>query len=159
MAIVTISALSGCTLIPIEPDDTHTATVEPSEGLLRTDASQITAELYAQYEAWKTVGFKEGGLSKIGVDCSGFVYLTFRNRFSVTLPRNTARQAETGIEILQRDLRAGDLVFFKTGMFDKHVGIYVEKRTFLHVSKKKGVTISSLDNTYWKKRYWKARRI
>jgi len=144
---------SGCTLVPIKPG----APAIPSS--LGSDTERIESELYAQYHAWKTVGYRHGGMSKNGVDCSGFVYLTFRDRFGVTLPRSTAHQTEEGVEIMQRDLRAGDLVFFKTGVFDRHVGIYLEKQKFLHVSTKEGVTISSLDSTYWKKRFWQARRI
>jgi len=147
--------LSGCTLIPVEKD----RRVEPARGSLGGDYPKIKSQLYAQYTSWKSVSFKNGGLSKNGVDCSGFVYLTFLERFEITLPRSTTGQAETGFGIPQRDLRAGDLVFFKTGFYAKHVGIYLEKRTFLHVSQQRGVSIGSLDNTYWKKRYWQARRI
>jgi len=147
--------LSGCTLIPVEQDQR----MGPAQGSLGGDYPRIKSELYAQYADWKAVDFKHGGLSKNGVDCSGFVYLTFLEKFGVTLPRSTAQQAETGGEILQRDLKAGDLVFFKTGIFNRHIGIYVENRTFMHVSQARGVTISSLDNPYWKKRYWQARRI
>jgi len=39
------------------------------------------------------------------------------------------------------------------------VGIYLEKNKFLHASQKKGVTISRLDNVYWKSNYWKSVRI
>jgi len=98
-------------------------------------------------------------MSKEGVDCSGFVVLTFRDRFDVVLPRSTRDQAERGVRVRQRSLRSGDLVFFKTGFFSRHVGIYVGQRTFLHVSGKKGVTMSSLDNRYWSRKYWQSRRV
>ncbi len=94
-----------------------------------------------------------------GLDCSGFVYLTYQSRFGMTLPRTTQRQAKFGRKISPRRLQPGDLVFFKTGWFDRHVGIYVEDRRFLHVSTKNGVQLSSLEDPYWRKRYWKAVRI
>jgi len=56
-------------------------------------------------------------------------------------------------------LRAGDMVFFKTGIFTRHVGMYIDKGNFLHVSSSKGVTISSLEDPYWASAYWKAQRI
>jgi len=56
-------------------------------------------------------------------------------------------------------LRTGDLVFFKTGIFIRHVGVYLERGRFLHASTSHGVMISELGDVYWKSRYWKARRI
>ena len=116
--------------------------------------------LYSQFSEWKAVKYRFGGLSKNGIDCSGFVYLTYLDNFSIQLPRTTKQQVQSGVKVSsQSDLKAGDLVFFKTGVRQKHVGIYLEKRTFLHVSTKKGVIISRLDNPYWKKRYWRAIRV
>lgn len=116
--------------------------------------------LYSQFSEWKAVKYRFGGLSKNGIDCSGFVYLTYLDNFSIQLPRTTKQQVQSGVKVSsQADLKAGDLVFFKTGVRQKHVGIYLEKRTFLHVSTKKGVIISRLDNPYWKKRYWRAIRV
>jgi lipoprotein Spr/probable lipoprotein NlpC len=68
-------------------------------------------------------------------------------------------QARLGKEVRKDDLRAGDLVFFRTGKTSNHVGIYLEKNKFLHASQKKGVIISRLDNVYWKSSYWKSVRI
>jgi len=116
--------------------------------------------LYNQFSEWKAVKYRFGGLSKKGIDCSGFVYLTYLDNFSIQLPRTTKQQVKKGVKVnTQANLKAGDLVFFKTGVRQKHVGIYLEKRTFLHVSTKKGVIISRLDNPYWKKRYWRAVRV
>ena len=145
--------ISSCTLIPIEPG----ALTIPSS--LGNDPGRIKSELYQQYDAWKNVGYRHGGMSKNGVDCSGFVHITFRDRFGVSLPRSTSQITKEGVQIMQRDLIPGDLVFFKTGTFTKHVGIYLEKGKFLHASTSEGVTISSLDNKYWKRCFWQARRI
>ena len=68
-------------------------------------------------------------------------------------------QSKIGKEIRKDDLKAGDLIFFKTGSASEHVGIYLEKNKFLHASQKQGVTISRLDNVYWKSNYWKSVRI
>ncbi|MGB8668056.1 MAG: NlpC/P60 family protein, partial [Serratia inhibens] len=55
----------------------------------------------------------------------------------------------------------GDLVFFKTGAGENglHVGIYDTNDQFIHASTSRGVIRSSLDNVYWKRAYWQARRI
>ena len=54
-----------------------------------------------------------GGLSKEGVDCSGFVYLTYLSNFGIELPRTAAQQSREGRPIAPRQLQAGDLVFLK----------------------------------------------
>lgn len=125
----------------------------------QTDFNHIQKALYSQFNDWQGVRYQQGGLSQDGIDCSGFVHLTFKSKLGLHLPRTTWMQARSGNEIRKDDLRAGDLVFFKTGAASNHVGIYLEKNKFLHVSQKKGVTISRLDNIYWKSSYWKSIRI
>jgi cell wall-associated NlpC family hydrolase len=118
-----------------------------------------TQALYSQYSEWKNVRYRRGGLSKSGVDCSGFVYLTFDSRFDIQLPRSSTQQVLLGRPIPQRELMAGDLVFFRTGKYQRHVGIYLESRKFLHASTERGVMISSLDDRYWSRAYWTAKRV
>lgn len=119
----------------------------------------IKSKLYAQFHEWQGVRYQLGGLSKRGIDCSGFVYVTYNSRLGMKLPRTAMLQSKLGIEINKNNLKTGDLVFFKTGAFTKHVGIYLEKNKFLHASLSKGVTISRLDNVYWRSKYWKSVRV
>lgn len=119
----------------------------------------IKEKLYAQYAQWKGTKYKLGGLNRNGIDCSGFVFITFKSKLGIVLPRTTNLQVATGKDIERNQLQAGDLVFFKTGRFFRHVGIYLEHGKFLHASTSLGVTISKLDNVYWKSKYWKAKRI
>jgi cell wall-associated NlpC family hydrolase len=121
--------------------------------------SQVSSALHTQYNGWQGTPYRLGGLSKKGIDCSGFVYLTFKQRFGITLPRTTKAQVKQGDKISRRKLKPGDLVFFKTGWRTRHVGIYIGNGKFLHASTSKGVIISKLDNVYWKKKYWRAQRI
>jgi len=123
------------------------------------NSNWVKQVLYAQYEQWKTVKYKSGGMSKDGVDCSGFVSLTYDSRLGIKLPRSTDEQVNLGTPITQRELIAGDLVFFKTGRATRHVGIYLEDGKFLHASTEKGVMISRMDDAYWTKTYWKAVRL
>lgn len=124
-----------------------------------TNKSQVKQALYAQFDQWRAVKYKSGGLSRDGVDCSGFVYLTFNSRLGIELPRSTDLQVTQGKTISQRDLVPGDLVFFRTGKSTRHVGIYLEDGKFLHASTEKGVMISRLTENYWAKAYWKSIRI
>lgn len=90
-----------------------------------------------------------------------FRLLTFRDRFDILLPRTTEAQTDIGSKVDRNELLPGDLVFFKTGSgrYGLHVGIYDTDNTFIHASTSRGVIRSSLDNSYWRKAYWQARRI
>ncbi len=119
----------------------------------------ITEALKEYYISWQGTRYTYGGLSHNGVDCSGFTLLTYKELFGQDLPRTVKEQVKEGVKISQASLQPGDLVFFKTGLFQKHVGIYLEDDLFIHASRSKGVTISSLQNLYWQKRFWQAQRL
>ena len=119
----------------------------------------LKEKFYAQYKEWRGVSYRLGGLSKRGIDCSGFVYMTFKTKLGLTVPRTTEMLARSGRSVARERLKAGDLVFFKTSYSVRHVGIYLEGGRFLHASKSRGVMISRLDNVYWKRKYWQARRL
>lgn len=149
--------LIGCSSAPGKSTSAYQTSSNQSQYSI--NKSKAKTKLTTQHREWKGTPYKYGGLGKDGVDCSGFVYITYRNKFGINLPRTTELQSKKGQKISQRQLTAGDLVFFKTGFSKKHVGIYMGKRKFLHASTSKGVTISSLDNVYWRDKYWKAQRI
>ncbi|WP_244325703.1 NlpC/P60 family protein [Shewanella aestuarii] len=100
-----------------------------------------------------------GGISKQGVDCSGFVYLAYLDIVGEKLPRTVIAQRDLGKTVPRNLLQVGDLVFFKTTNRTRHVGIYMGDETFLHASTKKGVIISSLNNPYWASKYKMAKRL
>ncbi|WP_394390442.1 NlpC/P60 family protein [Shewanella woodyi] len=120
-------------------------------------------QLLAFYKGWKGVPYRLGGMSKRGVDCSGFVYLAYQQLLTTQVisvfPRTTADQVELGRQVSKSQLKTGDLVFFKTGWSTRHVGIYLSDNRFLHASTSQGVMISRLDNSYWKQKYWQSRRL
>ncbi|MBE9532121.1 MAG: C40 family peptidase, partial [Proteobacteria bacterium] len=120
----------------VKKDDAHSSSVNIK------NKSGVASSLYVQHSEWKGVRYRYGGLSKKGVDCSGFVYLTFKSDFDIVLPRTTKGQAKEGKSVKRSKLRPGDLVFFKTSRKVRHVGIYIEDDKFLHASTSKGVMIS-----------------
>ncbi|MEG8946830.1 C40 family peptidase [Rosettibacter firmus] len=105
--------------------------------------------------------YKYGGNSNDGIDCSGFTRQIFLNTFSIELPRSAREQFQIGEKVEKNELEFGDLVFFNTSRRSKpgHVGIYIGDNQFVHSSRKLGVTISSLNEKYYAKRYYGARRI
>ena len=154
----------GCCLFygcaPVQPLTAPSVRTKPDTASVDPADSRKTLDLlYQQVEAWKGVPYRLGGLSKKGIDCSGFVYTTYLNQFNIRLPRSTYQQSQIGDHVFQRDLRAGDLVFFRIGYSTRHVGIYLENNLFAHASKSRGVMVSRLQDAYWSKRYWKAKRI
>jgi len=115
--------------------------------------------IYQQYQYWKGTRYAYGGIGKNGLDCSGLVYITYRDELGMEVPRTTAKQMYAGQAVRRDQLQAGDLVFFNTTYKSRHVGIYIEDDKFLHVSTSKGVMISRLDDYYWKDRFTQARRL
>lgn len=131
----------------------------PAPAPVKKSSKPTLNKLYAQYEQWRGTPNRNGGLSKSGVDCSGLIYLTFKQQFGLALPRDTRGQSKAGSAINKSQLKAGDLLFFKTGPKIRHVGVYLEKGRFMHSSSKIGVTISSVNDRYWKNHYWQSRRV
>jgi len=106
------------------------------------------------------VPYLYGGNTKEGIDCSGLTCNVYVAAVGKKLPRSTVEQYQRGIPIPKSQLQFGDLVFFNTtGRRPSHVGIYIEDDLFVHASVASGVTISSLESTYYQKRYVGARRI
>ena len=95
-----------------------------------------------------------GGLTKKGVDCSGFVAIVFREVYGKQLARSSADMLKHNCKKVSRaNLKEGDLVFFRTGKGRKkvpnHVGIYLKNGKFIHTSTSNGVIVSSLSEPYY----------
>lgn len=100
-----------------------------------------------------------GGTTPKGFDCSGYVQFIFK-KHNAQLPRVADEQVLKGLFVTQKQLRPGDLVFFTTyAPGASHVGIYAGSGRFWHTSSSKGVMLSSLQDVYWKPRYYGARRV
>lgn len=101
------------------------------------------------------IPYQWGGTTTAGFDCSGFVYFVFQQSQGITLPRTAALQySNIGLEVFS--LSPGDLVFFDTtsgGTGVSHVGIYIGNGQFIHASSSQGITITDMNNSYWKPRY------
>ncbi len=104
-----------------------------------------------------------GGSSPFGIDCSGFVQLSYKLN-GVKLLRDAHMQAEDprAIPVEKADLVAGDMVFFAGGA-DKtritHIGMAVGDGTFIHSAGGAGVTINNLTDEPYLANYWGARRM
>lgn len=154
------AGLSGCSALPsLTPSSAPNSLAYSHFGVDMGNKVQVKQQLLTQLEEWKGVPHKFGGLSRQGIDCSGFVHLIFAQEFGIKIPRTTEYQMLKGVVVEQAELIPGDLVFFITGFDQRHVGIYMGQNSFMHTSSSRGVMISKLDNPYWKQVYWHARRV
>ena len=108
--------------------------------------------------------YKHAGVTRKGMDCSGFVSTTFK-AIDVPLSRSSQEMATQGKRIKLKNVRVGDLLFFKTLRHNRisHVGMVVDVQDgeikFIHASSKRGVVISSLSENYYKKAFRMAKRV
>lgn len=111
------------------------------------------------YQKWQGTGYQYGGTNGGGIDCSALMVEAYDDLYHLNLPRTTEDQSNLGKRVRMKNLKSGDLVFFKTGITRRHVGIYLDDGLFVHASRSKGVIKSSLGSDYWSKHFWKAKRL
>jgi cell wall-associated NlpC family hydrolase len=97
------------------------------------------------------------GTSSVCMDCSGLLVAVF-GKFGIQLPHNSEAQSSFGRRIEEKsDLRKGDLVFFirsyNTRKYITHSGIYIGNGRFIHTSSSSGVTITSLNDPWWREKF------
>jgi cell wall-associated NlpC family hydrolase len=104
--------------------------------------------------------YKFGGNGSFGLDCSAYVQRVY-GFAGLNLPRSAREQFKIGEAIDKEELVTGDLVFFRTyASFPSHVGIYLGNNLFIHAStRSKKVTIDSLEEPYYVKRFIGAKRL
>ena len=120
--------------------------------------------LYNEGAKWLGVPHRTGGLTKRGVDCSGFVSIIYREIYGKELARSAADMLKYNCKKIGRSkLREGDLVFFRTTKGKKnmptHVVIYLKNGRFIHVSSSKGVIVSSLSEPYYERTWLTGGRV
>jgi len=95
-----------------------------------------------------------GGMTPAGLDCSGFICLSFQNALGVSLPRSAAGLYSWTVRINLENAQPGDLLFFSTSSTSSitHVGLYIGGGRFMHAASagpQTGVIISGMDETYY----------
>jgi hypothetical protein len=100
--------------------------------VVQRDAAQMTPDDWA----WAEFGgapYQWGGVTPLGVDCSGMIQTTFAAR-GVSLPRDGWQQAAVGTLVAWDGLAAGDLCFFRGETTERitHVAIYAGEDTIVH---------------------------
>ena len=110
-------------------------------------------ELFTVIDEWWATRYKYGGEDKQGIDCSAFTGKVLSLVYGVNLPRTATEQYKLVEKITKENLLEGDLVFFNTRGGVSHVGVYLGDNYFVHSSVKNGVTINSLTDDYYGKKF------
>lgn len=143
---------------PIITPEEYKKLIAEEEKLSTNNSKDMNKEIMDFYNEWKGVKYRFGGNSKKGIDCSAFTQRIYKEKFDIKIPRSTRTQVKVGKKVNKSDLELGDLIFFKTGKVDRHVGVYMGNGDFMHASIK-GVKFSKVDKPFYKKAYWTSRRI
>ncbi len=143
------------------------ATVSDSTLIRFIEAQGITYDstctnlgLYREFYSWLGVRYRYGGLSRDGVDCSGFVRIICNRIYGTSLSGGAGEHFKHCIPVERDELDEGDLVFFKIRKtYISHVGLYLGNGRFVHAAVHGGVRIDSLSQAYYDKYYYLSGRL
>jgi murein DD-endopeptidase len=103
--------------------------------------------------------YRFGGEDGHGFDCSGLAVYAY-DRVGIAIPRTAAEQERSARGVSVRDLRPGDLLFFRIhSRHIDHVAIYVGRGRFVHAPHSGAlVSFGSLRRRFFRRRLVKAGR-
>jgi len=157
LSLVILSACGSSSRLAVEPP--FPEQLPQPEVLVDLPVPNVENRLRSEVSRWEGTPHIYGGESPQGIDCSSFVQQVYASALRIQLPRTTREQVQSGRSVDRRDLRPGDLVFFRPPSKSRHVGIYLSDGEFAHASTSEGVTRSSIDDAYWQESYWTSRRV
>ena len=117
---LTLAAVGGSIVVPGAAGEAAAAT-------LGTKALKVAASKKGAPYAWGATGPNR-------FDCSGLTLYSFK-KAGKKLPRTAAQQSNKTRHISTSSRKAGDLVYFHSGSYVYHVGIYAGKNKIWHAPK------------------------
>lgn len=128
------------------------------------NATGTLASVIENARAYQGVPYLFGGTTRLGMDCSALLQLSFADA-GVDIPRSSNEQAAWGQPIKPTELRPGDFLFFGASPGSSiitHVGMVTvvdeEGVEFIHASTSLGVTENSFELDYYLSRFIRAVR-
>ncbi len=162
-AVLSLLVFSACGSKPRfapEPVPERENQAQPEYGSEKSQSKIDKDKMGRIIDSFLGTPYEYGGESKSGMDCSGLVRQVYRQYAGFDLPHDTKKLYKLVKDVDRDDLVYGDLVFFSDGWFSvSHVGIYLGDGKFVHASETSGVTVSSLEEDHFRKRYRGARRV
>ncbi|MDE5411863.1 C40 family peptidase [Alkalihalobacterium chitinilyticum] len=151
----TVASNNSTADVTEEAEDSSAKKPEPVEETVSTPVAN--SSVISTAKSLIGTPYKWGGTTRSGFDCSGFLQYVYKQH-GRSIPRNTS--SIWGSSTATTNPQPGDLVFFTTYQSGpSHVGIYLGNRQFIHAGSSTGVTISSIDGSYWNSRYLGARTL
>ena len=140
LLLLALLLLAACA--PFQREAPAGPAMDPGRALLQAAESRIGAP------------YRYGGAGPDAFDCSGLVRYAHQ-LVGIPVPRTAAEQYVKATPVGRRELRPGDLVFFRlSGREVGHVGIYAGEDRFVHAPQSGGhVRIASLEDEWYRKRY------
>lgn len=125
-------------------------------GLLGVDEKEVqNKKLYQFVCDWYGVPYKYGGCDKSGTDCSCLTDNLYTTVYHKKLPRSATEMAKNCEKVASASVKEGDLVFFKINSKDvSHVGVVLRNNKFVHASTSRGVVISDINESYYRKYFY-----
>lgn len=127
--------------------------------LNREVESVSNISLFRFIDEWWGTRYRYGGHTRKGIDCSAFAGRLYMDVYGKELPRTAREQFQYSQSVSKESMQEGDLVFFNTRGGVSHVGVYLGNGYFVHSSTNEGVTISRLEEDYYKARFIAAGRL
>src|SRR6195952_3267569 len=162
------SVLAAQAQTKISPNQKDEKVPDEQESLAKDYLSQIMGvalsatsnmKLFHFVYDWIGTPYHFGGESRKGIDCSAFTKELYSEVFSMDIKRSSRDIFSMVNPVGKDDLKEGDLVFFKIhSRRISHVGIYLGNNKFAHASSK-GVAISSLDDAYYRRYFYRGGRM
>lgn len=151
-----------CTLCIITLVTSQASALEESSHSPLSPIEFTDVEFETKVKEYLGIPYRPGGTTQRGMDCSGFVRNVYDNLFGIELPPSSVAQFRfSGLEKIDTsEMQSGDLIFFGNSKKKRinHVGMYISDRQFIHASSTQGITVSSLDERYWRKRFVGSKR-
>jgi len=119
-------------------------------------------------DAFVGIPFQDLGRDRKGCDCWGLACLVYAEELRIALPSyagcyaNTAEKEQTAALLSNRGkpwravtgpILPFDLLLFRVGGFDSHVGIAVDRHRMLHMAQGDQAKIESQKSSRWTHRY------
>ena len=150
---------SEATVVKSQDDDESLAKDYLSQIMGVALSATSNMKLFHFVYDWIGTPYRFGGSSKKGIDCSAFTKELYSEVFNLDIKRNSRDIFSMVSPVGKEELKEGDLVFFKIhSRRISHIGIYLGNNRFAHASSK-GVAISSLDDAYYSRYFYKGGRL